>query len=339
MSSDPANNKVIYDNYNNSGFSFDLFFPALCYTIISLIGIIFNTSVCYITVKYRKKYAAIKSKSAILIALNSFFDILHQSGHFLFFVVTASGINFIPYRIAIIFCLHSVIGFYSTVFLFASLAFDRLFGVMFPIFYYNTRQRNYIILHIAALIFYNIYILYKIIKSIITYPECPVTGLFSDIMFVITFNQQNSLLIQYVIIPPLVIIYLIFGMLVKFKSALGNENMRKLYRSIFIIIFVNFASYLMGPLLGSLISTFFNLKPITYWFIFLYIPMLLNISCAINGPVLFMNSEDYRNAYLEEFKKIKLIFLKARTSNVIQASPNQIIMVAPKNKPTRLPLS
>uniref|UniRef100_A0A1I8B8R3 DUF1330 domain-containing protein n=1 Tax=Meloidogyne hapla TaxID=6305 RepID=A0A1I8B8R3_MELHA len=68
--------------------------------------------------------------------------------------------------------------------------------------------------------------------------------------------------------------------------------------------------------------------------------MLLNISSASNGPILFVNSEDYRNAYLEEFKKIKLIFLKERTSNIIRASPNQIIMVAPKNNfNTQLPLS
>ncbi|KAL7080259.1 hypothetical protein ACQ4LE_000749 [Meloidogyne hapla] len=340
MNSDPAKNKVIYDNYNNSGFSFDLFFPALCYIIISLVGMTFNSSVCYITLKYRKRYAAIKSKSAILIALNSFFEILHQSGHFLFFVVISSGKNFIPYRVAIIFCMHSVVGFYSILFMYGSLAFDRLLGVMFPIFYYNTKQRNYIILHIAALIICNIFILYKIIKSIITYPECPVTGLFNDIIAVITYDQPISLLIPYIIVLPVVIIYLIIGVLVRFKSDLGNETMKKLYRSIFIIIFTNFAGYLIGPFLNLLIFPHFNLKPITYWFIFLYIPMLLNISSASNGPILFVNSEDYRNAYLEEFKKIKLIFLKERTSNIIRASPNQIIMVAPKNNfNTQLPLS
>nr|CAD2188357.1 unnamed protein product [Meloidogyne enterolobii] len=43
----------IYSTYNEKGFMIKLFLNALLISLFSLIAIIMNSSVCYITIKYR----------------------------------------------------------------------------------------------------------------------------------------------------------------------------------------------------------------------------------------------------------------------------------------------
>uniref|UniRef100_A0A914L279 Uncharacterized protein n=1 Tax=Meloidogyne incognita TaxID=6306 RepID=A0A914L279_MELIC len=46
----------IYSTYNDKGFMPKLFFNALLINLFSLITILMNSSVCYITIKYRYGY-------------------------------------------------------------------------------------------------------------------------------------------------------------------------------------------------------------------------------------------------------------------------------------------
>nr|CAD2189833.1 unnamed protein product [Meloidogyne enterolobii] len=50
----------IYSTYNEKGFMPKLFLNALFISLFALITIILNSSVCYITIKYRKKIYSIK---------------------------------------------------------------------------------------------------------------------------------------------------------------------------------------------------------------------------------------------------------------------------------------
>nr|CAD2177427.1 unnamed protein product [Meloidogyne enterolobii] len=119
--------------YKDNWTRFEFFLPPIVYSFVGFIRILFNTSVCYITIKYRKQYSTLKTNTAILLTINSFFEILHQSGHFIYLIIAVNGINLIQLNKIILFQIHSIIGMFSAVFLFNSLSFDRFLGVAFPI--------------------------------------------------------------------------------------------------------------------------------------------------------------------------------------------------------------
>jgi hypothetical protein len=74
----------------------------------------------------------LRGSTNYLLALTAFFEILHQSAHFLFLFITLSGINFIPYSVALRFQLHSIFGVTAAQTVMASTAADRLLSVLMP---------------------------------------------------------------------------------------------------------------------------------------------------------------------------------------------------------------
>jgi hypothetical protein len=67
------------------------------------------------------------------LALTAFFEILHQSAHFLFLFIALSGINFISYSTAIHFQIHSIFGVTAAQTVMMSTAADRLLSVLKPL--------------------------------------------------------------------------------------------------------------------------------------------------------------------------------------------------------------
>ncbi|KAF7633555.1 G_PROTEIN_RECEP_F1_2 domain-containing protein [Meloidogyne graminicola] len=105
----------------NEGIIFEYIFPAIIFSFASIIGISLNFSVCYISFKYRKQYSTLSSNTAFLLSINSFFEILHQTGNFFHLLITATGIHFIQFKFAILFQIQSFIGYYTSVLMFTIL--------------------------------------------------------------------------------------------------------------------------------------------------------------------------------------------------------------------------
>nr|CAD2179147.1 unnamed protein product [Meloidogyne enterolobii] len=87
--------------------------------------------------------------------------------------------------------------------------------------------------------------------------------------------------------------------------------MKKVYRSVFLIIFVNIGGYLFCSLIVEYILVpFFGANQINF-LLFLIIPgLIINFASASNAPILFINSNDYKDAYKKEFNFIKNILFK-----------------------------
>ncbi|CAK5076074.1 unnamed protein product [Meloidogyne enterolobii] len=72
--------------------------------------------------------------------------------------------------------------------------------------------------------------------------------------------------------------------------------MRKLLRSLSLIVFVNIGGYFIVLTLAVLWPVL-GLSEIDIWFLRTYFGIILNISAASNGPILFLNRFGDLNLY------------------------------------------
>nr|CAD2132225.1 unnamed protein product [Meloidogyne enterolobii] len=59
----------------------------------------------------------------------------------------------------------------------------------------------------------------------------------------------------------------------------------------------------------------FGFSEVDIWVLRTYFGIILNISAASNGPILFLNSSDFNNAYAKEFGRIKDTFKKINSQS------------------------
>ncbi|KAL3099630.1 hypothetical protein niasHS_003085 [Heterodera schachtii] len=90
------NNLTFFLEFANETSNWKLISCAAIFGIIATMGIVLNFSVIYVTVRTKSLNGTVN----YLLALCSFFEILSQSGHFLFVYIAFSGQNLIEYRLA-----------------------------------------------------------------------------------------------------------------------------------------------------------------------------------------------------------------------------------------------
>nr|CAD2194162.1 unnamed protein product [Meloidogyne enterolobii]CAD2196315.1 unnamed protein product [Meloidogyne enterolobii] len=62
-----------------------------------------------------------------------------------------------------------------------------------------------------------------------------------------------------------------------------------------------------------LIMAFLPISPEMIWYLSGYLAVILNISAAVNAPILYFNSSDYNTAYKKEYGIIKTKLIKNNT--------------------------
>uniref|UniRef100_A0A914LKJ9 G-protein coupled receptors family 1 profile domain-containing protein n=1 Tax=Meloidogyne incognita TaxID=6306 RepID=A0A914LKJ9_MELIC len=90
----------------------------------------FRQDPCFV---HSGKYTTFKCKTPVLIAINSFLEVIHQTGHFVFLYVTATGRNFIQSSLAFKIEAHSITIAHCVSFMFMTLSIDRVLAVAFPV--------------------------------------------------------------------------------------------------------------------------------------------------------------------------------------------------------------
>nr|CAD2206109.1 unnamed protein product [Meloidogyne enterolobii] len=116
-----------------------------------------------------------------LLPLTAFFEILHQSAHFVFLFVAASGINFINYSTALQFELHTIFGATAAQTALASTGVDRLLSVLIPLKYNKINIRLYLSIHTILVFSSGIWMSINAILFANKYPTLPVTGHIGDL--------------------------------------------------------------------------------------------------------------------------------------------------------------
>nr|CAD2183974.1 unnamed protein product [Meloidogyne enterolobii] len=229
-------------------------------------------------------------------------------------------------------------GFFSNLLMFSSLSVDRLIAAAFPIFYKNLNKKHYICCHVSVLIIVSCFILYRMIYVVIQYPDWPVTGNIADTLGMISYDStiMNFLLSLFVYIPPL-FCYFLLGLILICRKETSEQHMKKIYRSILIIISVNIGFYLLGWMIGQFIYDPLadsSTNPINLFVLLVFSMIIVNIGGAANALILYLNSCDYQKAYKKEFSKIKHLLFKClnikQHTSTIHIQPriqNQIIRV------------
>uniref|UniRef100_A0A914NDY0 G-protein coupled receptors family 1 profile domain-containing protein n=1 Tax=Meloidogyne incognita TaxID=6306 RepID=A0A914NDY0_MELIC len=146
--------------------------------IVGVPGITVNFFLLYVTVKNKK----LRGPTNYLLALTAFFEILHQSVHFLFLFLAVSGINFINYSTALIFQLHSIFGLTAAQTAMCSTALDRLLAVLSPMKYDQLKIRPYLFVHTFVAFYSGIWMSINAILFANKYPSIKVTGYMSDLL-------------------------------------------------------------------------------------------------------------------------------------------------------------
>uniref|UniRef100_A0A915PF07 Uncharacterized protein n=2 Tax=Meloidogyne TaxID=189290 RepID=A0A915PF07_9BILA len=149
------------------------------------------------------------------------------------------------------------------------------------------------------------------LSQIGAHPDFPVTGNLADI-FGIT-SIIDTRLIYVPLLLASILLHIIVGFLVKYKGDLPNEKLRKLFRSLSLIVFVNIGGYFTFTVMFLLIMAFLPISPEMIWYLSGYLAVILNISAAVNAPILYFNSSDYNTAYKKEYGIIKTKLIKNNT--------------------------
>ncbi|CAK5082519.1 unnamed protein product [Meloidogyne enterolobii] len=82
----------LYQAYANSGPTWHIVLPASLLFIVALFGIILNSFVVIVTIAT----PTLRGSANYLMALICFCEVLHASGHSIFFVIAVTGKNFVP---------------------------------------------------------------------------------------------------------------------------------------------------------------------------------------------------------------------------------------------------
>nr|CAD2141397.1 unnamed protein product [Meloidogyne enterolobii] len=198
--------------------------------------------------------------------------------------------DLIPYKQAILIHTPSLFGFFGAVFMLVSLSVDRLLAVIIPITYRNLKQFYYISLHVSIILLHIIYGMFIMNMAKISTPNWMISGglgdLFTPPLFIMNIIYYSDVCIMF----TATIVYLIVGILIKFKTETKDERIKKMYLSLFLIVLVNIGGYFICNLfVAFLLLSIVQLTPVNIWIFNNIFAIFLNIAAASIGPILYFN--------------------------------------------------
>ncbi|KAI6238109.1 G-PROTEIN-RECEP-F1-2 domain-containing protein [Aphelenchoides fujianensis] len=278
--------EYMYLTYRHAGPQPLMYCAALFDFLVMLVGYFGNTLV--IAAVFKNK--TLRGSCNYFLCLACLGDLLHQSAHFVFLYVTLSGVNFIPYRT----CLYwNTIPQAGIAFSYLGTFFvgiDRLIGVGFPTYYRNIKPLYYV----SAF-----YLLAVLIASYFLFLSYSFKGESVMVVCIIIDSlggDAQQLFFQLCVLVNVadIVIYSIVWAMLRTKTGRGNENMKKVFRSLQVIMFSVAAGWLITALVVGLIIPFAHVPISQQWFWGAYFGWLPNIASASNFFTLYFFSQEYR---------------------------------------------
>ncbi|KAL3099628.1 hypothetical protein niasHS_003083 [Heterodera schachtii] len=166
--------------FSNETPNWKLISCASIFGIIATIGIVLNFSVIYVTIRTKSLNGTVN----YLLALCSFFEILSQSGHFLFIYISFSGQNLIEYRLAANFIYIPSFGYAA---IYPSMLFtgiDRLIVLIFDEMNNKHKIRLYLAMFTIICAFFGCFNIVSLYHGVQLHGDVMITGCFADFIMV-----------------------------------------------------------------------------------------------------------------------------------------------------------
>uniref|UniRef100_A0A914HHA2 G-protein coupled receptors family 1 profile domain-containing protein n=1 Tax=Globodera rostochiensis TaxID=31243 RepID=A0A914HHA2_GLORO len=270
-----------------------------------------NARPCWIVyVTIRAKH--LNTSANKLLAIYSFFEIVHQSGHFLFTYLVISGQYLMPYKMALQILTPSLFAVYCTMFLLFLTSIDRLIAVIFPL-----RESENVLFYVMTLPFIGLCsVLYVYSQSCDSADKTLVTGTMNDIGMIYTQCTNSPEFIWPTMINVLLLttifLYVVIAIVILFKKSPSNFNSHqfniRIFRALFCIVSVNIGGYFLNFFDILIIIPMFGNDIMSIWKLNQSFGILLNISAASNAPILYFTSNEYRKAFDKEWQRITKAF-------------------------------
>uniref|UniRef100_A0A914HG73 G-protein coupled receptors family 1 profile domain-containing protein n=1 Tax=Globodera rostochiensis TaxID=31243 RepID=A0A914HG73_GLORO len=277
---------------------------------LSIFGIAFNSALVYITIKHKSLHRSY----GFLLAICSLCDALLESA-----TPLATILVFLRRRISLLTCFYTqfiagigAINSYLNLFF---ISLDRLGSLAFPLTYrYLTKNscgKFVLICNVISLsiVFYNIYLAYTVVLQ---HPEIMVYCEPGDIFQGEALTISGFFMMAFTMAT--IVIYIIIWIMLKVLKSNGSSNSasqveitRRIFKSLAVIMTVIFLFWFMcGLIITMLVPRLFGTDPPLQFLITRIIAQLITVAGAINAPVLYFCSSEYREIMKREFRWIKL---------------------------------
>ncbi|KAL3094653.1 hypothetical protein niasHT_023967 [Heterodera trifolii] len=291
---------------------------AFIVTFLTIGGILLNFSVIFVTIRTKSFRGTVN----ILFAFYSLCEIVHLSGNFLSIFSAFSGQYFMPYKTLISFAFAPIICGTCAVILLLFTGIERLFAVLFP--FKKINQKRFL----AIVLVFNII---QIIILTLIYSHCEDTRLNSlevfanyyEVAFLFYTSQcsTSGLFEATMVIVCSMVIYALIAVTLHCRKDQNNSNSaqfnNRIFRSLFTIVAVNIGGYLILSLSLIIIkSTNTEKNNLFVLHTFQICGILMHISAASNGPILYLTSSEYRDAFQKEFSFLFKLICKCSSASV-----------------------
>ncbi|KAI6190797.1 G-PROTEIN-RECEP-F1-2 domain-containing protein [Aphelenchoides bicaudatus] len=280
--------EYMFSKYYNKGAHVEVFFPAILLFCLMLVGYVGNSLIIWATFKNK----ALSGSCNYLLCMSVFGDILHQSAHWPYLIVTVSGLNFIPYQT----CLYAQsipqLGISFSIIMCLFVGIDRLIGVSMPTRYRQINTVYYMSFCIGVTMLSVVYFLY-LSYSYASTPE----GKELMVMCIIidSLSPQGAqiwfLLCVLINIVDLIVYTTVWILISKSGS---KDSMRKVFRSLQVIMFSVAAGWLINAGVMGLLVPYAKVPPSQIYFWQAYFGILPNLASSTNVFILYVFSQEYR---------------------------------------------
>ncbi|KAI1698440.1 serpentine type 7TM GPCR chemoreceptor srsx domain-containing protein [Ditylenchus destructor] len=292
--------------FGGKGHSFGIIWPALLINFIGISGQLMNIFVVYVTIRNR----SMRSTCNYLLAMLSFFEFLHQSGHLVALYVALSGFNFIPYLASMNFQVQAMFGLYASQIALLAIAVDRLLSVIFPIASRNFKLSLYLGLLTLTCCAVGAFGAVDCYLIALSNPNLPVTGHMSDLFttgaFAEIFHEiclySNAIsVVCYVIIG-----FMLWKSVKKTVSGVDKTKYnRRIYKALVAIVLFVLGGYLLNVSFGKFVanSGIYNNSAEKWYGVQWFCAYPSAIAAASHAPILYFFSTEYRAVFKKEIVK------------------------------------
>ncbi|KAL3101913.1 hypothetical protein niasHS_003322 [Heterodera schachtii] len=290
---------------------------ALLMASISVVGVFLNVSLILVTALTKSLHGT----ANIFLAFCSFFEVLHELGHFFFLSTALSGHCFVPYQNAFRILALSLFGLSASTLSMLFIGFDRLFCVIFPIKYNQLNLWPYVPITVLFCTVPSVALVLLYWRRSEEIPSMEITGNIGDLLTKGGYAYSVYADSKFACNSATIFVYVAVAFFLRIKqrsapSSAAVSSQRHIFFSLLLIVLFNIGGYFLISVFYLFLPSSADSQPITFWFLRILFSVPANLSGASNAPILFVSSFEYRKAFRKQLKNIHSLFFSTNQSSV-----------------------